>query len=336
MSVLVTGATGFIAQHVVDKLLSHNFTVIGTARSEAKYAPLLKEFQKKYPDGKLSFEIVPDISTDDAFDEVLKAHPEITKVLHTASPFSFGLNKSFEEAYLHPAVNGTLNILKATKKYAPQVTHFVVTSSFAAVRLPAEVVFTEVHTADTWNPIEWKDVTNENLAYVASKKLAEKAARDFVKNEKPNFSLSTVNPPFVLGPQLFDYTVSETLNTSNQYLLDIPRLKSKDSPVAQLNMLAVDVRDVAEFHVIPLLKEANRNQRNLVVGDLFQAPVVNKIVKKHFPQYADKVLDLGEAPKEHVQYDLSAVVDPIGGYDFIDLEKSVVDTLTQYFKHYPL
>ncbi|GME83833.1 unnamed protein product [Ambrosiozyma monospora] len=115
-TVLVTGATGFIALHVVDQLLAKGYTVIGTARSETKYKPLLDEFAKEYPEGKLSYEIVTDISVDDAFDGVLKKHPEIKYVLHTASPFSFGLNQDFKTAYLDPAVNGTVNILKAITK----------------------------------------------------------------------------------------------------------------------------------------------------------------------------------------------------------------------------
>ncbi|GMF55588.1 unnamed protein product [[Candida] boidinii] len=79
--VLVTGATGFLATHVVDILLSKGYKVIGTARSEAKYEPLLKEFQAKYPQGDLSFEIVQDIGAPNAFDEVLKKHNDIKHVL---------------------------------------------------------------------------------------------------------------------------------------------------------------------------------------------------------------------------------------------------------------
>ncbi|KAG7855226.1 hypothetical protein KL939_004401 [Ogataea angusta] len=336
MSVLVTGATGFIALHVVDKLLARGYTVIGTARSEQRYAPFLAEFQKKYPNGKLSFEIVPDIGADDAFDHVLQAHPEVTNVLHTASPFSYGLNKPFEEAYLTPAVNGTLNILRATKKYAPQVTHVVVTSSFAAVKKVGDELYTHVHTKDSWNPVTWDDVDSENVAYVASKISAEKAARKFLEDEKPGFSLSTVNPPLVLGPQLFDVAVSETLNTSNQYIVDIAKLTDKNGKAAKMSSLAVDVRDVAEFHVLPLEKEAVRSQRNFIASPNFYPGEVAAIIRKNFPQYADKVLDLDDLPKKEIKYDLTSVVEPLGGYDFIPLEKSVVDTLTQYFKKYPL
>ena len=36
ITVIVSGATGFIAQHVVKQLLAKNYQVIGTVRSTAK------------------------------------------------------------------------------------------------------------------------------------------------------------------------------------------------------------------------------------------------------------------------------------------------------------
>lgn len=68
--VLVTGATGFLATHIVDLLLSKGYEVIGTARSEAKYKPLLNGFNMKYPEGKLTYEIVEEIGAANAFDDV--------------------------------------------------------------------------------------------------------------------------------------------------------------------------------------------------------------------------------------------------------------------------
>jgi nucleoside-diphosphate-sugar epimerase len=38
------------------------------------------------------------------------------------------------------------------------------------------------------------------MGYRASKTFAEKAAWDFIEQEKPNFSISTINPPMVFGP----------------------------------------------------------------------------------------------------------------------------------------
>ena len=74
-TVIVSGATGFIAQHVVKLLLSKNYQVIGTVRSQSKGEGLLKLFNNPT---NLKFEIVEDVGSEGAFDNVLKSHPEAT------------------------------------------------------------------------------------------------------------------------------------------------------------------------------------------------------------------------------------------------------------------
>lgn len=109
-TVLVTGATGYIAPHVIDKLLERKYRIIGTARSEPRYSSVLEKFELKYPSSNLSFEIGPEMAADHAIDKVLKSYREIKYVIHTASPTFFGLNLPLEETYFRPAGNGTLNI----------------------------------------------------------------------------------------------------------------------------------------------------------------------------------------------------------------------------------
>ncbi|ODQ49022.1 hypothetical protein PICMEDRAFT_9519 [Pichia membranifaciens NRRL Y-2026] len=340
-TVLVTGATGFIAQHVVDKLLKRKYRVIGTARSEARYSPILEEFKKKYPEGNLTFEVVADIAADDAFDEVLKNHPEIKYVLHTASPFSYGLNKPFDEAYLNPALHGTLNILNAIKKYAPQVTNVVITSSFAAVKQLGDAFKTEIHTNESWNPIKWEEVKNENEAYSASKTYAERAARKFYEEEKPAYNLATVNPPMVLGPQLFDSSVEKVLNTSNEFLNKITHLDpTSTAPQDKFALLAVDVRDVAEFHVLPLENKELESEREFIVSSPLIAQAVLNILNDNFPELHGKIARGDYSSVDDViarscpKYDVSSTLKKASDYKLISLEKSVVDVYKQYLSKY--
>lgn len=58
--VLVTGASGFLAQWTVQRLLQQGFAVRGTVRSETK-GNSLKEFFASFGD-KLEFVIVPDMT----------------------------------------------------------------------------------------------------------------------------------------------------------------------------------------------------------------------------------------------------------------------------------
>lgn len=103
---------------------------------------------------------------------------------------------------LDPAVIGTTGILKSIKKSAPSVKRVVITSSFAAIINPSKANWPDhTYTEADWNPITQEEaVQNPANGYRASKTFAEKASWDFLEKEKPNFTISTMNPPLVLGP----------------------------------------------------------------------------------------------------------------------------------------
>jgi len=105
--VLVTGANGFSAIHIVDLLLKKGYSVRATVRSESKGTHLKKIFGK-YGD-KLELVTVPDIAKvdpiqlplavgrreltgfdlqDGAFDSVIDG---LDAILHTASPYYFNV-----------------------------------------------------------------------------------------------------------------------------------------------------------------------------------------------------------------------------------------------------
>ena len=70
-----------------------------------------------------------------------------------------------------------------------------------------------------WSPITFKEVHEHPMnGYRLSKKLAEVAAWDFVKNETPIFDIVTINPPYVLGPVHPWISSLESMNLSNQVL----------------------------------------------------------------------------------------------------------------------
>merc|ERR1719149_237678 len=112
--VCVTGASGFIALHLMDQLLVKGYTVVGTVRSasnETKMAPL-RSLQKKHGEDKLKIVDGVDCLKADSFDEAVAG---CVGVMHTASPFTFASDDPMKDL-VTPAVEGTIACLTACKK----------------------------------------------------------------------------------------------------------------------------------------------------------------------------------------------------------------------------
>lgn len=69
-TILVSGASGFVAAHVIKELLEHGYKVRGTVRSEDS-AKGVRKTHAKHSD-KLSFAIVKDVAAPGSFDEAVK------------------------------------------------------------------------------------------------------------------------------------------------------------------------------------------------------------------------------------------------------------------------
>lgn len=339
MSVLVSGATGYIAKHIVNDLLKEGYKVIGTVRSEAKGDQLKKQFGNNV---NFTTEVVADIASPSAFDVVFQKHQkDIKVVLHTASPFHFDTT-NFEKDLLVPAVNGTKSILESVKKYgADTVERVVITSSEAAmIDLSKAKDSSWVLTEDNWNPDTWESCqSNPVSAYCGSKKFAEKAAWEFLEANKDNvkFKLSTVNPVFVFGPQMFDEDVKDRMNTSceivNGLIHSTPEAKLDDGISGDY----VDVRDVSKAHLLAFQKDNTVGKRLGLSDGKFDTQDIADILNKDFPQLKNKIA-AGDKPGQgaHVTnanstFDNSKTKELLG-FKFIDLEKTIHDTAAQILK----
>lgn len=228
--VLVTGANGFIASHIVASLLAVGARVRGTVRDLARrpaYEHLLG-----LPGAADRLELVEaHLLVPGAFDTAVAG---VSGVIHTASPYVLTVADP-QRDLVDPAVNGTLNVLRAASS-SPSVRRVVVTSSGAAV--VDEPVTGHVYTEADWN-------TRSTLArnpYYFSKTAAERAAWAFVAAEGPAFDLVAVNPFSVVGPAL-----GPGMNTS---VASIYHLMAGSFPALfRLGWAFVDVRDVADAHI---------------------------------------------------------------------------------------
>ncbi|TNY24036.1 hypothetical protein DMC30DRAFT_413521 [Rhodotorula diobovata] len=284
--VLLTGASGYLAVHVLQQLLERGFRVRGTVRSKDKGDYLKQLLAKDGLDSKFEVAIVEDVEKPNAFDEAVKG---VDAVVHTASPFHFNVSKADE--LIGPAVQGTLSALRAASQ-EPKVKRVVITASFACVVEPKEPVYT--FTEKDWNNFSTQQVEekgddcDKSQMYRASKTLAERAAWDFVDKEKPSFDLTTIQPPLIFGPLLHQCEKPESLNTSvNNFYQFLEGNKSAEDAQTGFGSF-VDVRDVAHLHVESLVKEEAGNERFLVAtADTSYQPLLDLFFQHASPALKD-------------------------------------------------
>jgi UDP-glucuronate 4-epimerase len=162
MSILVTGAAGFIGFHTANALLARGERVIGVDDLNAYYDVRLKEARlKRLTDQKgFSFHRI-DIADRGAVNDVFTANRDLDRVVHLAA--QAGVRYSLENpfAYTHANVEGQLVLLEAARRL-PHLRHFVYASS------------SSVYGGNTKLPFSVEDrVDNPVSMYAATKKSDE-------------------------------------------------------------------------------------------------------------------------------------------------------------------
>lgn len=236
--VFLTGASGFIAKHILRELLAHGYQVRASIRSDKRK----EELQGLFPDGSLEFATL-DLTKDEGWQDALQG---CDVLMHTASPFPLTEPKDPQDL-IRPAVDGTLRAMRAAKEAG--IKRVILTSSCAAIYKQAGKP--KMQSSDETN---WTSPDDPSVgAYEASKTLAEKAAWDFV-DENPDIALTTINPGAVFGPPM-DARYGSSLELVEQ-------LMTGKVPMAPpMDMVAVDVRDVARMHVAAIDLEATKGER---------------------------------------------------------------------------
>ncbi|KAF9640013.1 hypothetical protein BFW01_g11819 [Lasiodiplodia theobromae] len=196
--VLVTGANGFIASHIIDKLLKAGYTVRGTVRSPEKQKWLQDGFDAAYGPGRFELCPVLDITAPNAFDEVVKG---VSAVAHVANVDSV----SDDPKVIEQTVKGALNAIAACEK-EPSVKRFVYTSSLAAVYIPKPNQLLNIDES-TYNyaavtAASEPPTPGQNRHFInhcAAKTRGELAIWDWVREHQPSFGVNSVLPGFVLA-----------------------------------------------------------------------------------------------------------------------------------------
>ncbi|CAE6472010.1 unnamed protein product [Rhizoctonia solani] len=329
---LLTGGNGFIAVHILSLLLKHGHIVTTTVRSESKTTHLRKIFSEAVGSGQLKFAIVEDITTPGAFDQVVKDN-SFDAILHTSSPLVFNV-QDVEKDILQPAIKGTTEILKSAKEHGSTIKRVIITSSFAALASRAHPP-NHIYTEKDWNPVTYEyAVNNPEVAYFASKALAEKAAWEFIENEKPGFDLVTICPTMVYGPVLQEVTSLNQINASSLQFYQVFNGQNKELQPFGV-WLWVDVRDVATAHVAALEKPEAGGKRFLLAEGNFNIGQVTEYIWTHYPGRAEvkgipRSTSTSGYPPEGVYSADTSTAKTILSIDYIKFEDMLKDQLAQF------
>ncbi len=275
--VLVTGATGFVASHIILALLEEGYAVRGTIRNLSKAEDLLKALSD-YAGKPIDIELAEaDLGSDHGW---LEAMDGVDLVQHVASPFPAHQPETADELII-PARDGALRVLKAAN--AAGVKRIVMTSSVAAVdvawqgqRPPA---FDESHWTDLSRP--------ENASFYAqSKTIAELAAWDVSKEEEFTSELCVIVPTAVLGP-VIGSGISASLGM-------ITATMNREMPAyPKLHQGIVDVRDLAVAHIEAMRRPEAANERIIVCAQSLWFKEIGSILQQAYP---NRKMPKGELP----------------------------------------
>ena len=271
-AVLVTGGSGFVGSHCILQLLAAGHTVRTTVRHlkrEGDVRSMLKTGGGE-PGDRLSF-FAADLESDAGWAEAVRG---CDYVLHAASPIPPTVPKH-EDELIVPAREGALRVLRAARQ--ARVKRVVLTSSFAAIgygHKPQTAPFDET---------SWTDLGGYGATpYIKSKTLAERAAWDFVAKEG-GIELSVVNPVAIFGPVLgSDYSPS---------IMIIQRMMDGTIPGCPQRWFGVvDVRDVADLHVVAMTHPAARGERFLATaGDFMSMLEIAQVLRARMGAAGAKV-----------------------------------------------
>jgi len=258
-TVLVTGASGYVAQHVIQALLELKYRVKGTVRNpddEAKVGPLKKLFPK--------LELCKADLLDASSENFEKAMEGCKYVMHTASPFIASAVSNPQTELIDPALKGTTIVMEAAVK--AKIARVVLTSSAAAVGPPqawmadpASADKEKVLTEEDWNT----DSTLEKGPYRLSKTLAEKKGWEIAKASDGVTSMSAINPTFVIGPMMTDRVDGESVKMIKAMLDG----SMKKDGAGGFPMGVVDVRDIAQAHIAAMESDEAQGKRFLVCSE---------------------------------------------------------------------
>jgi nucleoside-diphosphate-sugar epimerase len=324
--IVVTGANGFIASHVVDQLLQAGYRVRGTVRSTKRGGWTVDYFNGKYGAGKFELIEVPEMGDPGAFDEAVKG---AAGYIQMATP----VMESYDPNVAVPnVVNGVLNGLKAAAS-EPSIKRFVMTSSSTAAASPQPNKEFSV-TPETWNDEvvkqawipPYKGVQKKLDVYTATKTESEKAAWKWVKENKPGFVLNAVLPNANMG-KVLDVKGQGAPSTVGWIKALWDGFEGNEDLKENPPQYFVNVQDTARVHVGALLYPDVNNERLFAWAAPYNWNDILAILRKLYPdrEFIQDIPDLGRDLSKVANERAEELVKRFGRPGWTSLEDSIRD-----------
>lgn len=276
-TVLVTGASGFVAKHTIKfLLLKTSYIVRGTVRNDEE-ADVARAAVSTYFDEDTSnsrFTLVKaDLTHEEDWPSAIQG---CRFVLHIASPYPLRQPKN-REALVPIAKDGTLRIVRAALDNTT-CERIIVTSSIQAMMYrpnrPVVVHLTE----NDWTDPEWKYVST----YGVSKTRAELAVWDLVKEKNATNKVVVVHPGMIWGP-VMDNVQCTSSEIAKLFLTGAyPLAPPVSYPI-------VDVRDVAKVLVASMTAKGVEGRRLMASGGTLSFHEMCMALRKACPDHAKNV-----------------------------------------------
>ncbi|KAL4189616.1 hypothetical protein AMTRI_Chr08g166240 [Amborella trichopoda] len=307
--VCVTGGSGFIGSTLVRLLLDRGYTVRATVQD------IKNEKETKHLQGLEGAESRLSLFQVDLlnYDSLFAAIDGATGVFHLASPCIVDQVRDPKRELLEPAVEGTLNALRACK--AAGVKRVVVTSSNCAIVPSPNYPDDAIKNEDCWTDLDY--CKQNGLWYSASKTLAEKVAWDFAKDE--GLDVVVINPAAVFGPIL-----PPTINSSMAMLLRL--LQGYTECYKDIFMGFVHVTDVALGHLL-LYENPSASGRHLCVESICHWSDFADAVAKLYPEYkVPRFMEVTQPGLLRAKKPSKKLIDL--GLNFIPMEEIIKDAVS--------
>jgi UDP-glucuronate 4-epimerase len=146
MTILVTGAAGFIGMHVAERLLADGERVVGLDNLNDYYDLRLKQARLARLQGHPQFQFEKlDLADDAAIAALFRQH-RFERVVHLGAQAGVRYSLTHPHTYIDSNVRGTLNVLEGCRHHGAQ--HLVFASTSSVYGLNSRMPFSEHHGVD--------------------------------------------------------------------------------------------------------------------------------------------------------------------------------------------